>query len=199
MAVFYFTLLYFFIFLVFTRFKYFNIENSLNQVPEYIIILGFLVYLLLSLVNIIIFKQDNKIKIKIKLGYLKNVHRGVVINLGAGILPMIILLYYYPRSALVPLVIALLLSTSIGLGFYQRKKNIQNKLPVFSILIISILVALFLTPSNPVFLMISVFIMSNLILLLINILFMRKKTPLYIGEQNFYHMLFVLLLFSLII
>ena len=170
MAVFYFTLLYFFIFLVFTRFKYFNIENSLNQVPEYIIILGFLVYLLLSLVNIIIFKQDNKIKIKIKLGYLKNVHRGVVINLGAGILPMIILLYYYPRSALVPLVIALLLSTSIGLGFYQRKKNIQNKLPVFSILIISILVALFLTPSNPVFLMISVFIMSNLILLLINIL-----------------------------
>lgn len=199
MATFYLTLLYFIIFLFLNRFEYIKLSNSLIQVPEYLIILGFLVYMILSLINIIFYEQDNKYKVKVKLGYLEKIDKDIVINIGAGILPIIILLYYYPRSALVPLAIALLLSTSIGLSFYRRKKNIYNKLPVFSGLIISIFTALFLSPSNPVYLMISVFVMSSLILLLINILFLRKKTPLYIGEQNFYHMLFVLLLFSLII
>lgn len=198
MGIFYTTLLYFFIFLILNRLKYIEIGKSLSDMPIFVLILGILIYLFLSLINIIINRKKGKYKIKFQLGYPQDVQGKLIINIGAGILPMLALVYLYPRAALIPFLISISICLSICLVIYHSKKNVKNELPVFISFLISVACALLLTPANPIFLMLAVFAAGNLFLLLSNIIFLKIKTPLYIGEKNFFHVFFILILIALI-
>ncbi len=198
MGIFYITLLYFFIFLTLNRLKYFEIGKSLGEMPVFVLILGILIYLFLSLVNIIINRKKGKYKVKFQLGYPQDVQGKLIINIGAGIMPVLALIYLYPRAALIPFLISVSICLSICLVIYHSKKNVKNELPVFISFLVSVVCALFLTPANPVFLLLAVFVAGNLFLLMTNIIFLKIKTPLYVGEKKFFHVFFILILAALI-
>jgi len=199
MAVFYQTLLYFFIFLCLDTLRYIEIGKSFSQFSVSVLILFILLYMLLSLINIRFNYSKRKYQAKIKLGYPIEPSGYVIVNLGAGILPLGVLIYAYAQTAFIPFLIALSVSLAVCLWLYWSERNIKNKLPAFIIFIISAVCALLLAPANPVFLMLAAFIACNLFLLLTNLFLFRKKTPLSIGDENFYHVFFIVMLIALII
>lgn len=194
MRIFYLNLLYFFIFLALVRLKYLEVGDSASDIPTYILLLIFLGYFLLSLVNVYFHRRKRKLALKIRLGFYPKYQGKVIINMGTVSILLVSLIYLLPGAATVPLLIAIFLSSAIGLGVYHNKKDHMHRLPALLILIICVMAALFLTPANPIYAMGAAFAISIAVLIFSNLIIRYKKIPFYVGESKLFHAITILLI-----
>jgi len=193
------SLFYLIIVLLLAHFQVLDFSLPKYGLPGWAIIGVLLLMLLGGLVDIPLAirgrgkKSQKKSLIHSLLNSKKQARKGLYINLGGLIVPVIFSLYLFTRAPLVPTLIALCVMTILAKFFSWVSPHKGNwiRLPAFVPLLAALSLALILSPANPAIVFYIAGILGTLIgagLLNIDKI---KQAPLFIGGRGMFHGLFI--------